>query len=157
MNTISPCFCANINNRISSTRCGRIKNPITMSKTHSHRIYKNITIIRGIKFDFPADGWYADAISITANSSCYARNKMRCFLMVYLSKAKCIQQCNRPSAHCKHITQDTPHPSGSPLIRLDKRGVVMALNFKYHGKPVTNIHNACILARPLNNALSLCG
>ncbi len=53
----------------------------------------------------------------------------------------------RPGAHGEDVAQDAPHPGRRPLVRLDGRGVVVALDPDGHGDAVAGVDHPGVLAR----------
>ena len=75
--------------------------------------------------------------------------------MIRRTKAQRIDQCNRTRAHGEHVAQDAAYARRCALIGLDVGRVVMRLHLEDRRLPVTDINDACILTRPLNNAVIL--
>ena len=66
-----------------------------------------------------------------------------------------IHHRERPRAHGKDVAQDAPHPGSGALKRLNKRGVIMGLDFEGAGPAVTDVDNARILSRPLHHSFAV--
>jgi hypothetical protein len=49
--------------------------------------------------------------------------------------------------HGEDVPQDAPHPGGRPLVGLDGRGVVVALDADGHGDAVPGVDDPGVLAR----------
>ena len=59
--------------------------------------------------------------------------------------------------HGEDVAQDAPHPGRRPLVGLDGRGVVVALDADGHGDAVAGVDHPGVLARPDQDPVALGG
>ena len=71
------------------------------------------------------------------------------------SKAQRIHHRERSGAHGKDVAKDAPNAGSRALERLDKRGMVMRLDFERAGPAVADVDNPGILSRPLHHAFAM--
>src|SRR5258708_37621037 len=68
------------------------------------------------------------------------------------TEAKRIEDGDRPSAHRKDVADDSPHAGRRALKRLDRAGMIVALDFHHNGKPIADVDDARVLAGTLDDA-----
>ena len=68
-----------------------------------------------------------------------------------LPKRSEFEECDWPGAHREHVAQNAADPGRRPLVGLDKRGVVVALDLEDDRVAVADVDNAGIFAGAANN------
>ncbi len=68
------------------------------------------------------------------------------------AEAQAVEQRHGPGAHGRDVAQDAADPGRGALERLDRGGVVVALDLERDGEPVAEVEHARVLARPLQDA-----
>ena len=69
-----------------------------------------------------------------------------------LAEAQRVQVADGPGAHGEDVAQDAAHAGGRPLVGLDGRRVVVALDLHGDGQAAADVHDAGVLARTLEHA-----
>ena len=75
-------------------------------------------------------------------------------VVVGRAEAQPVEQRDRPRAHRDDVAQDPADPGRGALERLDRRGVVVALDLERDRLAVAEVEHARVLARPLQHALA---
>jgi hypothetical protein len=71
------------------------------------------------------------------------------------SETEPVHQRDRPGTHRDHVAQDPADPGRRPLERLDRGGVVVALDLERDRLAVAEVEHAGVLAGALQHALAL--
>ena len=71
---------------------------------------------------------------------------------VGLGEAEAVEERHRPRAHRDDVAEDPTDARGGALERLDRGGVVVALDLERDREPVAEVEHAGVLARPLEHA-----
>ncbi len=79
------------------------------------------------------------------------------FLVVEPTEANRIHHRNRPRTHCEDVAQNSAHASGRALERLNETRMIVRLDFEGDCKAVSDIDDARVLARPLQDVLTFGG
>ncbi len=74
-----------------------------------------------------------------------------------LAEAQGVESTDRPRPHGEDVADDAAHSRGRSLVGLDGGRVVVALDLHGHGHTATDVHDAGVLARPLQDVLALGG
>ena len=70
------------------------------------------------------------------------------------AEAQPVEQRDRPGAHRDDVAQDPADPGRRALERLDRGGVVVALDLEGDGETLAEVDHAGVLARALEHALA---
>ena len=70
------------------------------------------------------------------------------------AEAQAVQQGDRPRAHGDDVAQDAADARGRTLERLDRGGVVVALDLERDGLALAEVDHPGVLARPLEHAVA---
>ena len=73
---------------------------------------------------------------------------------VVRAEAEPVEQRHRPGAHRDDVAQDPADARGCALERLDRRGVVVALDLERDGEAIAEVEHAGVLARALQHAVA---
>ncbi len=63
-----------------------------------------------------------------------------------------VEESDRARAHCDDVAEDAADAGGGALERLDRGGMVVRLNLEGDCQPPAEVDDACVLARPLEDA-----
>ena len=116
----------------------------------AHRVDEAVVPVRLVEDRLASDGRDADAVAVVADPADGPRE-----VPVGLAEAQPVEQGNRARSHRDDVAQDPSHACRRTLERLDRGGVVVALDLERHREPVAEIQDPRVLARPLENTLSL--
>jgi hypothetical protein len=75
-------------------------------------------------------------------------------LPAVVAEAEPVEERNRTRAHRDDVAQDAADAGCSTLERLDRGGVVVALDLERDSLAVAEVEHARVLARPLQNSLA---
>ena len=78
----------------------------------------------------------------------------RCFIRgaVERAEAQRVERGDRPRAHREDVAQDAADAGRRALVRLDERRMIVRLHLEGDGEAVADVHDARVLARPLQDA-----
>jgi hypothetical protein len=98
-----------------------------------------------------ADGRHSDAVAKVGNAGHGPLERP-----VRRAEAEPVQERDRPGAHGDDVAEDAPDPGGRALERLDRRGVVVALDLERDREAFPEVDDAGVLARALEHPVA-CG
>jgi hypothetical protein len=90
-------------------------------------------------------------MAVAADAGNHAGEEMPGQLVRRRAEGERIETGNRPRAHGEDVAQNAADPGGRTLIRLDVARMVVAFHLEHDREPVTDIDDACVLARPLDH------
>jgi len=73
-------------------------------------------------------------------------------MVIRRAEAKAVEERDRPRAHRDDVPEDAADPGRRALERLDRRGMVVALDLEGDGLALAEVDDACVLARALEDA-----
>ena len=150
-------FRAEIDDGVAHSRRRGIENLVRPGQPHRHGIDQDIAIVARVEPHRSADGRHAKGIAIAANASHHASQQMPGFRVLRRAKAQRIEAGDGARPHGEDIAQDSPDAGGRALVRLDERGVVVALHLENAGLAIADIDHPGIFPRPLDHPGGLCG
>jgi hypothetical protein len=152
VDAVAPGLGADIDHQIARPGGGRIKDTVGPHQPDAHRVDQDVAVIGRIETAFAADRRHPDAIAVAADAADDAGQQVARLRVVGAAEAERIQQRDRPRAHCEHVAQDAADPGRGALIRLDERGVVVALDLEDDRLAVADIDDPGILAGTADDA-----
>ena len=142
VNAVAPGLGADIDDRVTRSGGGRIEDAVGAGEPDAHRIDQDVAVVGRVELAFAADRRHADAIAVAADAGDDAGHEMAGARMVGAAKAQRIEDRDRPRAHREDIAQNAADAGRRPLIRLDKRWVVVALDLKDNRVAIADIDNS---------------
>ena len=112
-------------------------------QAHAHRVDQRIAVVGRVEVDLAADGRHADAVAVArrclpprrrTGSGCAARSSG--------PKRSELSSAIGPRAHREDVAHDAAHARRRALVRLDRAGVVVALDLEDDRQPVADVHCA---------------
>ena len=152
VDAVAPGLGADIDHEVSRPGGGRIEDAVGARQPDAHRVDQDVAVIGGVELALAADRRHADAIAVAADPGHDPRDEMAGQRMVGAAEAQRIEQRDRARAHREHVAQDAADPGRRALIRLDERGVVVALDLEDDRVAVADIDDPGILARSADHA-----
>ena len=131
--------------------------PVVRNQADAHGVDDGVVGVAAIEMDLAADGRAAEAIAVAADPGDHAVEEVAVMSRIERAKAQRIQNRNRSGAHREHVAEDAAHTGGRPLIRLDRRRVIVRLDLEDHRQSIANIDRPRVLARPLQDIRTLGG
>ena len=104
-----------------------------------------------MKAHFTADGRHAERIAVAADAGDDAGDQRAGFRMFRIAERQRVKAGNRTRAHGEDVAQNAADAGCGALIRLDVARMVVALHLEHDSKPVADIDDTGVLARPLND------
>ena len=93
------------------------------------------------------DGWDPDSVAVARDTADHPARDPAVAGVVGEAEAQWVHQGDRASAHGEDVAYYPANPGSGPLVRLDRRWVVVAFDADRHGDPVPGVDHACVLAR----------
>ena len=146
---------AEINDRPADARGLGVENLVAARDAHRHGVDENIAVVAAVEIHRAADGRHAERIAVAADAGHHAFQQMARARMRRRAEAQQIEAGDRPRPHGEHVAQNSADTRGRTLIRLDERGMVVALHLEDAGLAVADVDDAGVFARPLNHPGSL--
>ncbi len=135
---------------VSDAAGGGAREPFPRKESDAHRIDEAVVFIGNIEHRITADGWHADTVAIVGNTLDRPLE-----LPAGMAEAEAVQECDRPGAHGRDVTEDPAHAGCRSLERLDRGGVVVALDLERHRLAVAQVDDPGVLARPLEDSFAV--
>ena len=115
----------------------------------AHRVHEAVAAVGRVEDRLAADGRDADAVPVVGDSGNGPLERP-----VRRAEAQSVEQRDRPRAHGDDVAQDPADAGRRALERLDRGGVVVALDLERDGEPLAEVDHAGVLARALEHALA---
>ena len=128
----------------------RARQPLRREQPDAHRVDEAVRRVGVVEDDLAADVRHADAVAIMADAADRTRE-----VVVGRAEAQPVEQRDRSRAHRGDVAQDPADARRGALERLDRGGVVVALDLERDREPVAEVEDARVLARPLQHALAV--
>src|ERR1039458_6057157 len=182
VDTIASGLGAHINYGIALARCASVKNLVAADQAESERVHQRIAGVAGLELHFATEVGYAEAVTVRSDATDHAFHdgmilvdlrlcgsvamprsdgaKPRphmLFLHTNRPKPQRVHHRDRPCAHGENVAQNSADASGRALKWLDKRRVIVRLDFERAGPSVANIDDASVFTRPLDDQLAARG
>jgi hypothetical protein len=139
---------ADVDHRVADAGGARAEDPVGADQTDGEGVHEDVLVVRGIEVDLAADGRHADAIAVATDAAHDATDQVAGAGVVEAAEAQRVEVADRARAHREHVAQDAADAGGGALVRLDVRGMVVALDLEHHREPVADRHRAGVLAGP---------
>ena len=167
MNAVSARLCANIDHRVAGAGRFAVKNFVIADQSQRKCVHQGIAAVAGLELGFSAEIGNAKAVAVTGDAADHSFNDGVVLVNAVAGpdpaasrdrpEAQRIHHRQRPRAHGKDVAQNAAHAGSRTLERLDVAGVIVALNLEGARPTIANVDNACVLTRPLHNAIALGG
>jgi hypothetical protein len=102
-----------------------------------------------------ADRRHAKRVAVAADTGNDAAEKVTRLCMFRIAERQSVEASDRPRAHGEDVAQDAADARRRALIRFDETRMVVALHLEHDGKPVADVDDAGVLARPLDHPWGL--
>ena len=131
MDSVSSRFRADIDQRVACTLRRSLENTLLLCNPKGKSIDQNIGVVAFVKINFSANCRHAHAVAVAADPCHHTVQQIPSARMIQAAKAQGVQRGDRARPHGEDISQNASHAGRRPLIRFDKRGMVVALDFKH--------------------------
>ena len=125
----------------------RAREPLDRKQPDAHRVDEAVGGVRVVEDDLAAHVGDAHAVAIMADTADRTRE-----VVVRGAEAQPVEQRDRSRAHRGDVAQDPADAGRRALERLDRGGMVVALDLERDGEAVAEVEDARVLARPLEHA-----
>ena len=127
----------------------RAHEPLDREQADAHRVHEAVVAVGLVEDRLAADRRHADAVAVVADAADRARE-----VPVGLGEAEPVEERDRTRAHGHDVAQDPADAGRRALERLDRRGMVVALDLEGDRETVAEIEHAGVLAWALQHALA---
>ena len=107
--------------------------------------------------ELTTDGRHADRVAVSGDAPYDAIEDEAAAGVVELTEEQRIHERYGTGSHGEHIAEDSAYACRRPLIWLDSRRVIVALDTHGDSDAVSDVHDAGVLARPHKDVASLGG
>ena len=132
---------------LSRSRRLRAQHAVDRQEPDAHRVHEAVVPVGLVEDRLPAHGRNADAVPVVADAADRARE-----VEVGLGEAQPVEERDGTCPHRHDVAEDAAHAGRGALERLDRRGVVVALDLERDREAVAEIEHAGVLARALQHA-----
>ena len=142
---------AEIDDRIADSGRRRGEDRVPLGDADRHGVDEDVAVIAPVEAGRAADGRHAERIAVAADPGNDAGDQSPRLRMVGRAEAQEIEAGDGPCAHGENVAQNAADPGRRALIRLDERGMIVALHLEHADVAIANVDNARVFARPVNN------
>ena len=114
---------------------------------HAENVDQRVLGVAVVEGELTADRGHADGVAVTGDAGHDALDQPLLAGLSGVPEEQGVHDGDRPGPHGEDVPQDPPHTGGRPLVGLDGRGVVVALDADGHGDPVAGVDDPGVLAR----------
>ncbi len=122
-----------------------------------HGVDQDVAVVAAMKVHFAADGGNAEGVAVAADAGHHAGDQPAGFRVVGSAKPQGIEHGDRPCAHGEDVAQNAADAGRRTLIGLDVGRVIVALHLEYDRLAVTEVDDAGVLARSLDDPRACVG
>ena len=151
VNAIAPGIGADQQHDVTGSVRGGAAQPIMGHDPDAHGVDDRVIAVAGVEMDLAHDRRAPEAVTVAPDAGDHALEEMAVVSRVERTKAKRIEDRDRSGAHGEHVAEDAAHTGGRPLVRLDRRRMIVRLDLEHNGEAVADVDRARVLARPLQN------
>jgi hypothetical protein len=128
---------------------GRLRAGETLDgqQADAHRVHEAVRGVRVVERDLAADVRHADAVPVVGDPADGAGE-----VVVVDAEAQPVQEGDGARAHRGDVTEDPTDTGRCALERLDRGGVIVALDLERDREPVPEVEHAGVLAGALQHA-----
>ena len=136
-----------------SGRRGQGQEPL-LQQPDGHDVDQRVALVRRVEHELAADRRHADAVAVAADPAHDAVDEVARPGVRRVAEAERVEDGDRPGAHREDVAQDAADAGRGALVRLDRAGVVVALDLERDGQAVADRDDAGVLARAGHDAAS---
>ena len=133
--------------RAPRARAARLAHILGARETHTHGVHERVLGVARLERDVPGDVGDADAVPIEGDAAGHARDRTAHRGSAGISEEERVQNAGRARAHREDVAQDSADACGRALERLDRGGVVVALDLEDAEESSAYVDRASVLAR----------
>ena len=137
---------------VAGARGAGARDPVGRQKPDAHRVHEHVVAVGLVEEGLAADRRHADRVPVGADPGDGAVEAG-----VARREAEAVEQRDRARAHRDDVAQDPTDPGRGALERLDRGGVVVALDLEADGLAVAEVDHARILTGALQHAFPFRG
>ena len=151
MNAVASGIRADQQHDVTGSVRGGAAQPVVRHDPHAHGVDDRVSAVAGVEMDLAPDRRASEAVTVAPDAGDHAVEEVAVVSRVERTKAKRIEDRDRSGAHGEHVAEDAAHTGGRPLVRLDRRRMIVRLDLEHNGEAVADVDRAGVLARPLQN------
>src|SRR5262249_11072947 len=114
-------------------------------------IYEGILRIAIGEINFPTDSRHTEAVSVKSDAADHAFQNAFVLGFVKRAETQAVHRGDRPRSHREYVAKNSADACGGSLKGFDEGGVIVRLDLVSNGQTITDIDDAGILARALQN------
>ncbi len=116
-------------------------------RAETEHVHEGVPRVGGIEGQLAADRRDADGVAVARDAGHDTLEQPPLARIVERPEEQRVHHRQRTGAHREDVAQDAPHAGGRPLVGLDCRGVVVALDTDGDRDAIARVHDAGILPR----------
>ena len=156
VNPVASGLAADIDDRIAEPSGGGVKDFRLVGHAHSHRIDKDVAVVRGVEIGLATYRGHAHAVAVAADSRDHALHQVFHPGVAGPAEAQRVEVGNRPRAHREHVAKNPADAGRRALVGFDIAGVIMALHLEDAGqlravRTFADVDHPGVLARTANH------
>src|SRR5687768_3049221 len=155
MDTVPPRAAAHVEDRIAHAARPGVEDLVALGDPEGEGVDQDVAVVTAMEPGLAADRGDAHAIAIVADASDYAVDQEAHARSVDLAEAQGIHAGDRARAHGEDVAQDAAHAGHRSLVGLDEARMVVRLHLEDRHPAVPYVHDAGVLARPLEHVRPL--
>ena len=126
--------------------CHGARQVALLEQPDRHDVDERVCGIGGVEDELAADGRDTDAVAVTADDD--AVDEVADPRPTGVAEPERVEDGDRAGTHGEDVAQDPTDAGRRALVRLDRAGVVVALQLEGDGEPVPDRDDARVLSRP---------
>ena len=130
----------------SRIACGSQHELVLAEDAETHDVDERVAGVALLESDLPTHRRHTDGVAIAGDPGDDAVQEVPVLGLVERAESDLIPQSDRSGAHREDVTEDPTDACGCSLVRLDERGVVVALDAQCREPSVAEVDDAGVLA-----------
>ena len=123
---------------------------VGLQNAHRHRVHEGVHLVALVEEHFAAHDGHPEAVAVVANALDHPFQQPLGAWVAQVAKAQAVQLGDGTRTHGEDVAVDAADPRRRALVRLDGRGVVVALNLECATQPIADVDDAGILFASLH-------
>ena len=130
---------------------------VRAQEADAERVDERVVAVGRVEDRLAGDVRDADAVAVAADAAHDPAEQLARALLVERAEPQRVAERDRARAHREDVAQDPADAGGRALVRLDGRGVVVALDLEGDREAVADVDHAGVLTRALQHARAVRG
>ena len=144
---VAPGAAAEQHGQVARARGDAEHQAIGGQRPHAQHVDQRVLGVAGIEGQLAPDGGHADRVAVARDAAHHALDQPALAGIVGRAEEQRVHDGQRAGPHGEDVPQDPPHPGRRPLVGLDRRGMVVALDADGDGDAVPGVDHPGVLPR----------